>query len=213
MYGPRTLLEEPVARFALRGRLLAPWRRRRFHAFGAHSLVHKPIAIYGPWQMSVGEGVLILHGAWLSVEKAAWSKPAPVLSIGDRVGIRPYCTISAADSITIEDDVILSAYSTVIDCDHTQVPGVANVLHTPLRTTPVHIGAGTWIGERCSILRGARIGRGCIIGAGSVVRGEVPDFSVAVGSPARVVKRLPSAADEDVLERDERTTGHRVEQP
>ncbi|WP_372789303.1 acyltransferase [Paraconexibacter sp.] len=193
MYAPRTLLEEPIARVAVRGKLLAPWRRRRFHAFGADSVVHKPIAIYGPWQMALGERVLILHGAWLSVEKVAWERPAPVVRIGNRVGIRPYCTISAAESITIEDDVILSAYSTVIDCDHTIVPGVPNVLQTPLETTPVHIGAGTWIGERCSILRGARIGKGCIIGAGSVVRGQIPDHSVAVGVPARVVKQLPQS--------------------
>lgn len=192
VYTPRLLLDEPVARMAVRGHLLAPWRRRRFYAFGASSFIHKPIAIYGPFQMALGDGVMVLHGAWLSVERVAWSRPQPVLRIGNRVGVRPYCTISAAESITIEDDVIIGAYSTVIDCDHTQVPGVANVLQTPLETSPVHIGAGTWIGERCSILRGARIGRGCIIGAGSVVRGEVPDHSVAVGSPARVVKRLPA---------------------
>ena len=71
--------------------------------------------------------MLILHGAWLSVETPAWNLPTPVLRIGDRVGIRPYCSISASESIVLEDDVILAAYSTVIDSDHTFKDGWPNV--------------------------------------------------------------------------------------
>jgi acetyltransferase-like isoleucine patch superfamily enzyme len=60
-------------------------------------------------------------------------------------------------------------------------------MHNPLVSTPVRIGEGTWIGERVAVLRGADIGRCCMIGANSVVRGEIPDYSIAVGAPARVV--------------------------
>jgi acetyltransferase-like isoleucine patch superfamily enzyme len=192
MLDPWTLVNEPVARVALRGRLLAPWRRQRFHAFGAGSIVHKPLAIYAPWQMAIGDQVLILHGAWLSVERPAWRQPAPVLQIGDHVRIRPYCTISAAESVVIEDHVIVSAYSTIIDCNHTQAPGVDSVLQNPLETAPVRVGKGTWIGERCAILRGADIGQHCVIGANSVVTGRIPDHSVAVGAPARVIRQTPN---------------------
>lgn len=184
------VVNEPWVRHSLRGKLVAPWRRRRFHGFGKGSVIHKPIAIYGPWQMAIGAHVIVLDGAWLAVERQAWERPAPVLRIGDHVGIRPYCTISAAESVVIEDHVILSAFTTVLDCDHIQVPGVDNVLYNRLETTPTRIGKGTWVGERTAILRGADIGRHCIIGANSVVRGEIPDYSVAVGAPARVVKRL-----------------------
>jgi acetyltransferase-like isoleucine patch superfamily enzyme len=103
------------------------------------------------------------------------------------VGIRPYCTISAASSIVLEDNVIVGAYSSIIDSDHTFEAGRPNVMHNPLVTEPVHVGAGTWIAERCSVLRGSRIGCCCIIGANSVVRGDIPDYSIAVGAPARVV--------------------------
>jgi acetyltransferase-like isoleucine patch superfamily enzyme len=72
------------------------------------------------------------------------------------------------------------------------VPGVDNVLYNPLETAPVRVGKGTWIGERCAILRGADIGRHCIIGANSVVTGRIPDHSVAVGAPARVVRQTPT---------------------
>ena len=53
----------------------------------------------------------------------------------------------------------------------------------------VTIGDGSWIGAGSVILPGARIGKHVAIGANSVVNGEIPDFSVAVGTPARVIKR------------------------
>ena len=54
---------------------------------------------------------------------------------------------------------------------------------------PVRIGRGSWIGDHATVLRGSTIGEFCMIGANSVVRGDIPDRSVAVGSPARVVGR------------------------
>ena len=54
---------------------------------------------------------------------------------------------------------------------------------------PVIIEDDVWLGARVTILPGARIGHGCVIGAGAVVSGEVPPMSVAVGNPARVVKK------------------------
>ncbi|MEA2425126.1 MAG: hypothetical protein QOH13_1536 [Thermoleophilaceae bacterium] len=183
----RGLVEQPMRRVVLRSRVTAPYWRRRMHHFGEGAMLHKPAWVYGPQQMSVGAYSLILMGTWLSVESQAWDKPAPALSIGKRVGIRPYCMISAAEKITIEDDVIIAAFSSVIDSDHTYAMGRPNVMHNPVTTAPIRIGRGTWIAERVAVLRGADIGRCCIIGANSVVRGTIPDYSIAVGSPARVV--------------------------
>ena len=174
-------------RIALRGRLLEPYRRRQFHHFGERSLVHRPNAILGGHHIAIGAHTLVLHAAWLSVEKPAQDKPAPVLTIGDRVGIRPFCTISASESVVIEDDVVIASYTSVIDSDHTFAQGRPNVMHNGVVTAPIRIGRGTWIAERVAVLRGTTIGRCCIIGANSVVRGDIPDFSIAVGAPARVV--------------------------
>jgi acetyltransferase-like isoleucine patch superfamily enzyme len=110
-----------------------------------------------------------------------------VLTIGDRVGIRPYCMISASESIVIEDDVIIGAFSSLIDSDHTFAEGRPNVMHNSVATGPIRIGRGSWLAERVAVLRGASIGRCCIVGANSVVRGEIPDYSIAVGAPAKVV--------------------------
>jgi acetyltransferase-like isoleucine patch superfamily enzyme len=176
-----------MRRVEIEARLMRPWRELRFHEFGDGAILHRPLWVFGPQQIAIGEHALILHGLWLSVETPAWHQPAPTLRIGNRVGIRPYCSISAATGITLEDDVVLSAYSTVIDSDHTFRDGRPNIMHNPLDTSPVHVGRGTWIGERVAVLRGARIGECCVIGANSVVKGEIPPYSVAVGAPARVV--------------------------
>ena len=55
---------------------------------------------------------------------------------------------------------------------------------------PIHIGENVWLGFDCCVMPGVRIGRGAIIGARSVVFDDVPDFAVAAGNPARVVRRL-----------------------
>src|SRR3954451_3660773 len=186
----RELVRQPMKRVVLRSRVTGPYWRRRFNHFGEGAILHKPMWVFGPQQMSLGAYSLVLQGTWLSVESQAWDKPAPALSIGRRVGIRPYCMISAAERIEIEDDVIIAAYTSVIDSDHTFALGRPNVMHNPLETRPIRIGRGTWIAERVAVLRGADIGRCCIIGANSVVKGAIPDYSIAVGAPARVVGQV-----------------------
>ncbi len=195
---PRELVTRPMSRVALRARLVRPYRRARFHSFGTRSVVHRPLWIYGPQHISVGDDVLILHQTWLSVETRAWKGGGVVLRIGDRVGIRPFCSISAAESITIEDDVIIGAYSSVIDNDHTFAEGRPNVMHNPVATAPVRIRRGAWIAERVTVLRGSDIGECCIIGANSVVRGTIPPYSIAVGAPARVVGQVEGVDAESV---------------
>lgn len=61
---------------------------------------------------------------------------------------------------------------------------------------PVRIEDDCWIGGNVTILPGVTIGRGCTVGAGSVVSRSLPPFSVAIGSPARVVKSLPTLEEE-----------------
>lgn len=178
---------EPLKAVALRARLMQPRRRRQFHSFGAGSILHKPAWLYGPHHIAVGRNVILLEGLWLSAERVGWKRPEPTLRIGDGVGVRPFCTISAAESVVIEDNVILSAYTSVLDSEHTWRGGHPNPVWNPLDTAPVRIGEGTLVGAGVAILAGAQIGRFCLIGANSVVKGEIPDFSVAVGAPARVV--------------------------
>jgi acetyltransferase-like isoleucine patch superfamily enzyme len=169
-----------------RARLLRPYNQRRFGTFGEAAIVHKPTWVYNAHLMALGSHVLILGGASLSVEGTP-DRGGPVLSIGDRVGIRPAVTISATERVTIDDDVIIGSFSSIVDSDHTFDLGRPNVMHNPSRTAPIHIGRGTWLAERVAVLKGVTIGRCCMVGANSVVRDDLPDYSIAVGAPARVV--------------------------
>jgi acetyltransferase-like isoleucine patch superfamily enzyme len=179
-----------MRRIELRARVTRPYWKRRFHSFGDQSIIHRPGQIVGAGQMRIGHHSLILGGCYLSVETRAWHLAAPVLDIGDRVGIRPYCFISASESITIEDDVMIGAFTSVIDSDHTFNLGRPNVVHNTVVTGPIRVGRGSWLGERVAVLRGTSIGRCCIVGANSVVSGEIPDYSIAIGFPARVVGKV-----------------------
>lgn len=137
--------------------------------------------------MSIGGGVLILKGAWLAVEPMARSDAKPALVLGERVGIRAYCTVSASAGVTVGDDVVIGAMCSIVDSDHSWRTGDPNVLRNPSSAAPIKIGEGTWLGDGVRVLKGATIGRRCAIGANSVVKGVIPDFSIAVGTPARVV--------------------------
>jgi carbonic anhydrase/acetyltransferase-like protein (isoleucine patch superfamily) len=200
--GAADLVRYPMRRVELRARVMRPYWRRRFHAFGEGAIVHRPGGVFGAHQIAIGSGSLILGGCYLSVETRAWHTPAPALKIGARVGIRPYCMISASESITIEDDVIIGAFSSVIDSDHTFAEGRPNVMHNSVASAPIRIGRGTWLAERVAVLRGSSIGRCCIVGTGSVVRGELPDYSIAVGAPARVVGEVTDVDADDPPFRD-----------
>ncbi|MDO4574834.1 MAG: acyltransferase [Planctomycetia bacterium] len=105
--------------------------------------------------------------------------------IGHRVYIGPYCMIG---DVTLSDDVLLA--SGVSIANGTNQHGTSR-LDVPINQQPgeyprVTIGEDTWIGERAVVL--ADVGAHCVIGAGALVLEPIPDFAVAVGVPARVVK-------------------------
>ncbi len=181
---------DPYVRMRIAARLMAPVRRRRFHSFGHDSFVHRPAFLFRPWQMAIGSDTWVQRGAWLEIGEPAWEAAEPVIRIGDNVAIRHHVTISAAERVVIEDNVLIAAWVSIFDSDHTMAEPDHNPVWNPQETAPVRIGRGSWLGERVTVLRGADIGEGCVIGAHSVVRGHIPDHSLAVGAPARVVRSL-----------------------
>lgn len=197
----RLYLESPTVAVKLRAALLRPYRRLRFQSFGTGSIVHRPEWLAGAHRIAIGDDVAILGRCWLAAEPQSWRRPGPALSIGDRAAIGAFCMITAVESVVLEEDVSVASFSFITDVHHSvgaeQVvdrrrPGLRAInrnatLVAPIETTPVRIGRGTWIGKGATVLRGSDIGIFCAIGANSVVRGHIPDYSVAVGAPARVV--------------------------
>ena len=102
-----------------------------------------------------------------------------LLTVGDRTFINRRSRVSAAREVRIGCGCMISWDVIVMDGD-----GFADT--PPEKIAPVLIGDRVWIGARCVILGGTRLGVGCIVAAGSVVQGVYPPGAVVAGEPAQV---------------------------
>jgi acetyltransferase-like isoleucine patch superfamily enzyme len=166
-------------------------RAARFGAFGAGSLMRYPLgAVYNERYIRIGRGTLIGP----DVALAAGMLPGqtmvtdPVISIGDRCLIGRGSGIVGHLSIEIGDDVYTGHYVYITDQNHGYDRRDVPISRQSQPERPVVIGSGTWLGHGTVVLPGARVGTNCVIGANSVVSGTIPDHSIAVGAPARVVR-------------------------
>jgi acetyltransferase-like isoleucine patch superfamily enzyme len=105
--------------------------------------------------------------------------------IGENVYIGPRCHLGLVE---LGKDVLLAAGVHVPSGGATHGTGDSErpIREQPGRRTRIHIGEGTWVGSAAVIM--ADVGRHCVIGAGAVVTHPIPDFSIAVGIPARVIR-------------------------
>ena len=166
-------------------------RARLFTEFGSGSIIcFPPVALYGESGIRIGRDVLIGPYVSLSAGMAPGQEliSDEVVSIGDRCLIGRNSSIVGHLSITIGPDVFFGPNVYVTDQNH----GVDD-LDLPIgRQTrpeaPVSIGEGSWLGTNSVVLPGVTIGRHVAVGAGSIVTTDLPDRSVAVGVPARVVR-------------------------
>jgi carbonic anhydrase/acetyltransferase-like protein (isoleucine patch superfamily) len=156
--------------------------------------VKKGNRFLNPRYIKIGESVLLSSNSLYECYPAPLSdvKGDPVLSIGDRTCIRSYCHFQCANSITIGKDVLISDFVYICDYNHGLVPNKSGYHDGKLESAPVSIGDGCWIGHGVSILKGVSIGQYCVIGANSVVTKNVPDYCMAVGNPAKVIKVFDS---------------------
>lgn len=116
-------------------------------------------------------------------------RPGARIRIGDHVGLSG-CTISANQSVTIGNDVLIGSGALITDCDAHPLSYAARQRDETPAMAPVVIEDGVFIGARSIILKGVTIGRGSVIGAGSVVCRDIPEGVIAAGNPAKVLKEL-----------------------
>lgn len=167
-------------------------RARRFRAFGPGSAICFPVtALYGERHIRIGAHTII--GPHSSI--SAGVSPEQVIDRDTVVAIGNGCLIGrgsgivAHESVEIGDDVFTGHHVYITDANHGYLDPDVPIGRQFAPSRPVTIGAGTWLGHGSIVLPGARIGRQVVVGAGSVVTGEIPDHSVAVGVPAAVVRR------------------------
>ena len=167
------------------------WYRHLFYRIGPRSSISPPFYTENPELIQLGEKVYIGPNcrieAYPSQRNA--SNEEPMLIIGNRVTMEDGVLISCGESLVIEDDVLIAGRCYISDNNHSFDPLGLPYREQEADMKPTRIGAGVWLGQNVCILAGSDIGERSVIGAGSVVRGRIPPYSVAVGSPARVVKR------------------------
>jgi acetyltransferase-like isoleucine patch superfamily enzyme len=161
----------------------------QFKEIGVGTRISPPLRFGNLGQVSLGDEVIINRDCWILTLNEKNHESSPKLIIKSHAGIGMGATISAASRILIDEYVLLARNVYISDHGHAY-----EEVDTPIMcqgismVRPVSIGRHSWLGQNVSVLPGASIGVHCVIGANSVVLSDIPDYSVAVGSPARVVK-------------------------
>jgi serine acetyltransferase len=165
---------------------------RNFGAFGAGSLLGFPLGvIYNEEYIRIGNQTMIGPFVSLTAGMAPGQEMIsdPVVSIGDRCVIGRGSHIIGHFSIEIGDEVQTGPNVYITDQNHVYSDPVVPIGRQWPEERAVRIGSGSWLGTGVVVLPGACIGEHVVVGAGAVVSGKLPDRTVAVGSPAKVVKQ------------------------
>ena len=160
--------------------------------------VYPDARLAGINHMHIGKNFGAGRGLWL---EAVMDYPAkgqvftPKLVIGDRVSLGEYVHIGCNHHIVIGDDVLMGSKIYITDHNHgvyrgdkADNPNIPPSDRCLTEGESIEIGARCWIGEFVTILPGVTIGEGSVIGSHSTVTHDIPANSIAVGSPAHVVK-------------------------
>ena len=183
-------------RWVIRNRAYTPWylvrywRLFRFRLANPHVVLRGMVFLgrnvelhcrpgYG--RLEVGRWVHIGDGNSIRCHEGS-------LRIGDKVVFGKDNTVNCYLDVEIGAATLVADWVYICDFDH-----VVADIHQPIKDqgivkSPVRIGPDCWLGVKTSVLRGTRIGRGCVLGAHAVARGDIPDYAIAVGTPARVVR-------------------------
>ena len=127
----------------------------------------------------IGENTIVNNGLIVVLPKN--------VTIGSGVSIMNGALMMAAGGITIEDKVLIAANVKLITNNHD--PYERDIL----TCRPILIKEGAWVGAGATILPGVTVGKYAIVGSDSVVTKDIPDYAVAVGTPAKVIKYLDPA--------------------
>lgn len=132
--------------------------------------------------ITVGSGVFLGRGTILSCKDGD-------IALGDHVNIGFYSEIFSGSSVTVGAYGLFAAYTYLVggghEFDRPRVP----VIEQARRSQGITVGENVWLGAGAKVMDGVRIGRDVVVGAGAVVMEDLPDGVVAVGVPARIVRR------------------------
>jgi carbonic anhydrase/acetyltransferase-like protein (isoleucine patch superfamily) len=161
-----------------------------FGAYGKDVYIEPGVVINRPRFVHMGNHVRIKRNTSINLHPKDKKSKEILLFIGDNVIISESCFISACNHLVIEENVGISPNVMIID--NSRKPGDISLpsKEQKVESGYVRIGADSWIAYGACVLPNVTIGKHCVIGALSVVNKDIPPYSVAVGSPAKVVKHF-----------------------
>ena len=166
---------------------LGPLYRRK--NVGRRSRIDRSAQILGWKSIRLGHHVLIGENCWLNVNFP--NAEQPCLTIGNYSMIGRRNMISSGMRLTLGDYTLTGPDCRLIGADHVYDDPFRPYISTGAAPGgTIEVGDNCWLGAAVQVIGSVKIGRGSVIGAGSLVTRDVPPFSVAVGSPARVLKRF-----------------------
>ena len=172
---------------------LTQFKLRTLVTYKQARLIRFPFRLRGKNQIKIGEGFTC--GFNCRLDALNFNKlDGFLIEIGNNVEINDSVHIGAVEKVIIEDGVLIASRVYITDHNHGSYKGSQqdNPLVAPkdrkIFSSPVKICKNVWLGEMVCVLQGVTIGEGSIIGAMSVVTKDIPPYSIAIGSPARVIK-------------------------
>lgn len=164
--------------------------RRLYKHWGEGSYIQNPLLITNKNFIYIGSNVRIFsHARIEAVTKYAGVEFIPHLIINDGVTIQQNVHITCAKSVEIGKNTAIVANVTITDIIHPYTAKDEHLINQPLIVKPVKIGEYCGIYNNVVINAGVTIGKHVTVGANSVVTHDLPDYCVAVGNPARVIKK------------------------
>ena len=166
------------------------WLKKQFAHFGTGSFVSHILNLSGAEYISIGDHVRIGERCILEAIPVAGKKPT--ITIGDNTDIGDYSHLGSIDFIKIGNNAYIGRFVLIHDHSHGSAEDRFSTIPPSKRALiskgGISIGDNVWIGDKVTILSGVFIGKGAIIGANSVVTHDVPDYCIAAGVPAIVLK-------------------------
>ena len=155
-------------------------------------------------RISIGKNFQAAEGLWLeAITHCGGQQFSPRILIGENVSVSRWSHIGATNSVQIGDGVLIGSKVLITDHSHGQYhlspsssPLIRPVLRPLTSDREVIIGRNVWIGDGVVVGPGSTIGEGAVIGANAVVSGSIPEFTIAVGVPARPLKHYSFESDE-----------------
>lgn len=164
------------------------YNKRKYKSFGNNSVIIKPLKIHGHKNISIGDNVRIGYKSWLASMPLTDSDVCQLI-IEDGTMIGDFNHIYSTGSVIFERNSLTANFVYISDNLHCFEDINTAIVDQPIKQLkPVVIGEGCWIGEHVSII-GASVGKHSVVGANSTVTRDIPDYCVAVGSPAYIIKR------------------------